>query len=155
MAFQSSRASRFRSAAKELLCGHGERPILRTSSTKDNTGRRFWGCVYYEVRCSSYFAIVGLRIWDLFICLCDFCQVQDSCDFFRWADPEPGSVQEEVEIARNRRKITKLKTRLKEVETKLWVVAALCIAGWVRFLFLLLQNQYNLKHPNGMHLGYR
>ncbi|QHO13369.1 DNA-(Apurinic or apyrimidinic site) lyase 2-like [Arachis hypogaea] len=126
MAFQSSRASRFRSAAKELLCGHGERPILRTSSTKDNTGRRFWGCVYYEV--------------------------QDSCDFFRWADPEPGSVQEEVEIARNRRKITKLKTRLKEVETKLWVVAALCIAGWVRFLFLLLQNQYNLKHPNGMHL---
>ncbi|RYQ92125.1 hypothetical protein Ahy_B09g098265 [Arachis hypogaea] len=96
MAFQNSRASRFRSAAKELLCGHGERPILRTSPTKDNPGRRFWGCVYYEV--------------------------QDGCDFFRWADLELGGVQEEVEIARNRRKITKLKTRLKEVETKLWLL---------------------------------
>ncbi|QHO01131.1 uncharacterized protein LOC107632988 [Arachis ipaensis] len=129
MAFQSSRASRFRSDAKELLCGHGERLILRTSSTKDNPGRRFWGCVYYEV--------------------------QDGCDFFRWADPEPGGVQQEVEFVRNRRKITKLKARLKELETKLWVVAALCFAGWVGFLFLFLQNRYNLKHPNGMHLGYR
>ncbi|XP_057719459.1 uncharacterized protein LOC130933869 [Arachis stenosperma] len=129
MASQSSRASRFRSDAKELLCGHGERPILLTSSTKDNPGRRFWGCVYYKV--------------------------QDGCDFFRWADPEPGGVHQEVEFARNRRKITKLKARLKELETKLWVVAALCIAGWVGFLFLFLQNHYNLKHPNGMHLGYR
>ncbi|RYQ83642.1 uncharacterized protein LOC107620346 [Arachis ipaensis] len=129
MASQSSRASRFCSDAKELLCGHGERPILRTSSTKDNPGRRFWGCVYYEV--------------------------QDGCDFFIWADPEPGGVQQEVEFARNRRKITKLKARLKELETKLWVVAALCFAGWVGFLFLFLQNHYNLKHPNGMHLGYR
>ncbi|RYR18786.1 hypothetical protein Ahy_B03g063398 [Arachis hypogaea] len=129
MASQSSRASRFHSPAKELLCGHGERPILRTSSTKDNTGRRFWGCVYYEV--------------------------QDGCDFFKWADSEPGGAQQEVEIARNRRKIMKLKTRLKEVETKFWVVAALCITGWVGFLFLLLQNQYTLKHQNGMHLGYR
>ncbi|QHO06773.1 uncharacterized protein DS421_14g457700 [Arachis hypogaea] len=126
IASQSSRASRFRSAAKELLCGYGERPILQTSLTKDNPGQRFWGCVYYEV--------------------------QDGCDFFRWADPKPGGVQQEVKIARNRRKITKLKTRLKEVETKLWVAAALCIAGWLGFLFLLLQNQYNLKHPNGMHL---
>ncbi|XP_052117829.1 uncharacterized protein LOC107490905 [Arachis duranensis] len=100
MASQSSGASRFHSPAKELLCGHGERPILRTSSTKDNPGRRFWGCV------------------------------QDGCDFFRWVDPEPGGAQQEVEIARTRRKITKLKTRLREVETKLWVVAALCIAGW-------------------------
>ncbi|QHO56145.1 DNA-(apurinic or apyrimidinic site) lyase [Arachis hypogaea] len=45
-----------------MVCGHGERPILRTSMTKDNPGRRFWDCVYYEV--------------------------QDGCDFFRWADPE-------------------------------------------------------------------
>ncbi|RYR08603.1 hypothetical protein Ahy_B05g076360 [Arachis hypogaea] len=129
MASQSSRASSFRSAAKELLCGHGERPILRTSSTKENSGRRFWGCVYYEV--------------------------YDGCDFFRWADPEPGGIQQEAEIARNRRNITKLKTRLKEVEKKLWVVAALCIAGWVGSLFLMLQNQYNLKHLNGLHLCYR
>ncbi|RYR34618.1 hypothetical protein Ahy_A10g049584 [Arachis hypogaea] len=129
MASQSSRASRFCLDAKELLCGHGERPILQISSTKDNPGRRFWDCVYYEV--------------------------QDGCDFFRWANPKPGGVQQEVEFARNRRKITKLKAILKEVETKLWVVAALCIAGWVGFLFLFLQNHYNLKHPNGMHLGYR
>ncbi|RYR34554.1 hypothetical protein Ahy_A10g049502 [Arachis hypogaea] len=129
MVVQSSRASRFRLDAKELLCGHGERPILRTSSTKDNPGRKFWGCVYYEV--------------------------QDGCDFFRCVDLETGGVQQEVEFARNRRKITKLKARLKEVEMKLWFVGALCIVGWVGFLFLFLQNQYNLKQTNGMHLGYR
>ncbi|RYR37811.1 hypothetical protein Ahy_A09g042705 [Arachis hypogaea] len=48
--------------SKELLCGHGERPVLRTSTTKENLGQKFWGCIYYEV--------------------------QDGCDFFRWADPK-------------------------------------------------------------------
>ncbi|KAL4365585.1 hypothetical protein AHAS_Ahas07G0120800 [Arachis hypogaea] len=34
-----------------MVCGHRERPILRTSTTKDNPNRRFWGCVYYEIFC--------------------------------------------------------------------------------------------------------
>ncbi|QHO56195.1 uncharacterized protein DS421_3g71640 [Arachis hypogaea] len=49
MASQSSRAGRIRSPVKEMVCGHEERPILRTSTTTDNPSRRFWGCVYDEV----------------------------------------------------------------------------------------------------------
>ncbi|RYR25633.1 hypothetical protein Ahy_B02g059485 [Arachis hypogaea] len=85
-----SRSDRIRTPVKEMVCGHGERPILQTSTTKDNPGRRFWGCVYYEV--------------------------QDGCDFFRWADPEAGGALRDSEIARCRKKITTLKTRLKDVE---------------------------------------
>ncbi|QHO20865.1 uncharacterized protein DS421_11g341690 [Arachis hypogaea] len=42
--------------------------------------------------------------------------VQDACDFFRWADPEAGGVQQNSKIARSRKKITSLKTRLKDIE---------------------------------------
>ncbi|RYR71996.1 hypothetical protein Ahy_A02g006203 isoform A [Arachis hypogaea] len=129
IASQSSRAAQFCLPAKELLCGHGERSILRTSSTKDNPCQRFWGCVYYEV--------------------------QDGCDFFRWEDPKPEGAEQEIEIARTRRKITNLKSRLKDVEWKLRIVAALGIVSWIGFLFLLLQNPYKLKQPYGMHLNYR
>ncbi|RYR31498.1 hypothetical protein Ahy_B01g056297 isoform B [Arachis hypogaea] len=125
MASQSSRSSRFRSPAKELLYGHGERPTLRTSSTKDNPGRRFWDCV------------------------------QDGCNFFCWADPEPRGAQQDTKIAKTRRKITSLKARLKNVEWKLRIVAALGIVRWIRFLFLLLQNPYKLRQSYGMHLNLR
>ncbi|RYR04303.1 uncharacterized protein LOC107647199 [Arachis ipaensis] len=129
MASQSSRSCRVHSPGKELVCGHRERPILRTSTTKDNLGRRFWGCVYYEV--------------------------QDACDFFRWADPEAGGAQQDTEIARSRRKLTSLKARLKDVELKLRIVATLGIVGWIGFLFLLLENPYKLRQPYRMHLNFR
>ncbi|RYR68010.1 hypothetical protein Ahy_A03g014489 isoform B [Arachis hypogaea] len=105
-----------------MVCGHGERPILRTSMTKDNPGRRFLGCV------------------------------QDGCDFFRWADPEARGALGDFEIARCRKKITTLKTRLKDVEWKLRIVAALGVVGWIRFLYLLLHNPHSGRHTNGMHL---
>ncbi|QHO37085.1 uncharacterized protein DS421_4g108530 [Arachis hypogaea] len=126
MASQGSRSGRIRTPVKEMVCGHGERPILRTSMTKDNPGRRFWGCVYYEV--------------------------QDGCDFFRWADPEAGGALGDSEIARCRKKITTLKTRLKDVEWKLRIVAALGVVGWIGFLYLLLHNPHSGRHINGMHL---
>ncbi|RYR04873.1 hypothetical protein Ahy_B06g084674 [Arachis hypogaea] len=126
MASQSSRSGRIQSPAKEMVCGHGERPILCTSTTKDNPGRRFWGCVYYEV--------------------------QDACDYFRWADPEVGGVQHDSEIARSMKKITTLKTRLKDVEWKLRIVATLGVVGWIGFLYLLLHNPHKLRQPYGMHL---
>ncbi|MED6142753.1 hypothetical protein PIB30_000315 [Stylosanthes scabra] len=45
-----------------LLCLHGVPPVLRVSRTKENPGRRFWDCVYYEVH--------------------------EHCDFFVWPDLE-------------------------------------------------------------------
>ncbi|MED6220501.1 hypothetical protein PIB30_045415 [Stylosanthes scabra] len=53
MASESSRGSRssWRKAcgrSSTLLCSHGERPLLRVYGMKENPGRRFWGCAYYE-----------------------------------------------------------------------------------------------------------
>ncbi|MED6178085.1 hypothetical protein PIB30_104333, partial [Stylosanthes scabra] len=56
MASQSSSSSRCRRSnvqRRELLCNHGQKPILRVLKTKENPGRRFWGCMYYEVCLSS------------------------------------------------------------------------------------------------------
>ncbi|RYR69135.1 hypothetical protein Ahy_A03g015669 [Arachis hypogaea] len=124
MASQSSRAGRIRSPVKEMVCGHEERPILRTSTTTDNPSRRFWGCVYDE----------------------------DACDFFRCADPEAGGAQKDSEIARSRKKIITLKTKLKDVEWKLRIVATLGVVGWIGFLYLLLYNPHNLRQPYEMQL---
>ncbi|QHN87118.1 DNA-(apurinic or apyrimidinic site) lyase [Arachis hypogaea] len=74
MAARSSTSSRSRASSQGmlLLCSHGEKPVLRISGTKENPGRRFWGCVYFEV--------------------------QEGCNFFHWADPE--TEVEYSEIAR-------------------------------------------------------
>ncbi|QHO15562.1 uncharacterized protein DS421_10g295930 [Arachis hypogaea] len=112
MATESSVSSRSKSSlhGRLLLCSHGERPVLRTMGTKENYGRRFWGCVYYEVH--------------------------EGCNFFRWA--EPATEVENPEIARMRRKVASLKSRTKAAEWKLMVVAVLGFFGWVGFLYLLL-----------------
>ncbi|QHO09170.1 uncharacterized protein DS421_14g478990 [Arachis hypogaea] len=78
--------------------------------------------------------------------------VQDACDFFRWADPKVGGALRNSEIVRCRKKITTLKTRLKDVEWKLRIVATLGVVGWIGFLYLLLHNPHNLRQPYGMHL---
>ncbi|QHN84537.1 uncharacterized protein DS421_16g529470 [Arachis hypogaea] len=80
MAVQSSISSRSKSSShgRLLLCSYGERPMLRTSETKENPGCRFWDCVYYEVH--------------------------QGCNFFRWTDPE--TEVEHSEIARIRRKVS-------------------------------------------------
>ncbi|RYQ98797.1 hypothetical protein Ahy_B07g086602 [Arachis hypogaea] len=59
--FQGSRSStKSRGRRRTRFCG--ERPVLRTSSTAENPGRRFWGCVNY--------------------------QIGEECDYFAWAEPE-------------------------------------------------------------------
>ncbi|RYQ96042.1 hypothetical protein Ahy_B08g091509 [Arachis hypogaea] len=92
MAAESSQSCRSRSSAqkKELVCGHGERPVLRISGTRNNSGRRFWGCVYYEIR------------------------IQEVCDFFRWTDPEAKS--EDPHVARMKRKVAALKAKVRDSE---------------------------------------
>ncbi|MED6107790.1 hypothetical protein PIB30_017493 [Stylosanthes scabra] len=52
MASQSSRGSRSgRSSGSAqkgwLVCWCGLPPMLKVSGTKENSGRRFWGCPYY------------------------------------------------------------------------------------------------------------
>ncbi|RYR01437.1 uncharacterized protein LOC107646298 [Arachis ipaensis] len=103
MAVQSSISSRSKSSShgRLLLCSYGERPMLRTSETKENPGCRFWDCVYYEVH--------------------------QGCNFFRWTDPE--TEVEHSEIARIRRKVFSLKSRTKAAEWKLMVVAVLEFFG--------------------------
>ncbi|QHO08247.1 uncharacterized protein DS421_14g470890 [Arachis hypogaea] len=64
---------------------------------------------------------------------------------FFLADPEPGGAQQDTEIARIRKKITSLKSRLKDIEWKFRIVVVLGIVGWIGFLFLLLQNSYKLR----------
>ncbi|RYR18006.1 hypothetical protein Ahy_B03g062646 [Arachis hypogaea] len=105
MASGSSRSFRSRESAQKrrILCGYGERPVLRVSGTKENSGRRFWGCVYYEVN--------------------------DECQFFRWADPEVGS--EDLHVARLKRKVVALKADVKAFEWKLKVACVFGMVGWV------------------------
>ncbi|XP_016164850.1 uncharacterized protein LOC107607401 [Arachis ipaensis] len=122
MASESSRSSRRRGSAqkKGVLCGHRERPVLRVSGTKENTGRRFWGCVYYEVNYEY--------------------------EFFRWADPEGGS--EDSHVARLKRKVADLKAGVKASEWKLKVAAVLGMVGWVACVCLWLQVL--LSHNQGV-----
>ncbi|XP_015959431.1 uncharacterized protein LOC107483319 [Arachis duranensis] len=101
MAAQSSCSSRSRSSSHSrlLLCSHGEKSVLRISGTKENLGRRFWGCVYFEV--------------------------QQGYNFFHWADPE--TEVEHSEIARIRKKVSMLKSRMKAVEWKLKVYSVVVV----------------------------
>ncbi|RYR72084.1 hypothetical protein Ahy_A02g006282 isoform A [Arachis hypogaea] len=103
MAAQSSTSSRSRASShgRLLLCSYGEKPVLRISGTKENPGCRFWGCVYFEV--------------------------QQGCNFFRWADPE--TEVEHSEVARIRKKLSMMKSRTKAAEWKLKVYSAVVIVG--------------------------
>ncbi|QHN81915.1 uncharacterized protein DS421_20g691090 [Arachis hypogaea] len=69
-----------------------------------------------------------------------------------WADLEAGGALRDSEIARCKKKITTLKTRLKDVEWKLRIVAALGVVGWIGFLYLLLHNTHSWRQQCGMHL---
>ncbi|RYR04901.1 hypothetical protein Ahy_B06g084713 [Arachis hypogaea] len=116
MAAQSSTSSRSRSLShgRLLLCSHSEKPVLRMSGTKENPG---------DGMESDHGGYV---------------QVQQGCNFFRWADPE--TEVEHIEIARIRKKVSMLKSRTKAAEWKLKVAVVLGCLGWVGFVCLLLQN---------------
>ncbi|RYR26102.1 hypothetical protein Ahy_B02g060260 [Arachis hypogaea] len=99
MVAESSRScqSRLSAQKRELVCGHGERPVLRILGTRNNPERRFWWCVYYEI--------------------------QDECDFFRWTNPEAES--EDPHAARMKRKVAALKEKVRDIEWKFKVAAVL------------------------------
>ncbi|MED6123598.1 hypothetical protein PIB30_050569 [Stylosanthes scabra] len=68
---------------RPLLCSHGLRPVLHVSLKKDNPGRRFWGCVYYDVH--------------------------EECSFFSWADPDSETLAVELDKMEKRVDLFKLK----------------------------------------------
>ncbi|MED6212936.1 hypothetical protein PIB30_088263 [Stylosanthes scabra] len=118
MASQSSRSFRAsRSSASGhrrpiLLCHHGEPAVFKVFGTKENPGRRFWGCVR--------------------------CKVHEECGFFCWADQE--QAMEDPEKVKLRKKVVTLKSKLKVVEGKLKIVVFIGLVGWLGVIWLWLQN---------------
>ncbi|MED6195562.1 hypothetical protein PIB30_038986 [Stylosanthes scabra] len=112
MSSQSSRSrwSQRRSQLQErtsLLCHHGKEPVLRVSRTNENPGRRFWGCVYYDVK--------------------------EQYEFFQWTD----SAKDDngyVEAARLKKKVACLKVKLKAAKWRLNVAICVGFVGWVGLL---------------------
>ncbi|MED6181722.1 hypothetical protein PIB30_021992 [Stylosanthes scabra] len=98
------------STRRPLLCFHGRKPVLRISLTKDNPGRRFWGCVYYNV--------------------------QQECSFFRWADPD--SEYFAIELGKMKKVIETLKLRAVVAERHLTLSVVLEMIGWILVIFLWL-----------------
>ncbi|XP_052119041.1 uncharacterized protein LOC127748500 [Arachis duranensis] len=119
MATESLRSSRSRSSAqkRELLCGHDKRLVLRISGTKNNPVRRFWGYVYYEIK--------------------------EECEFFRWTDPEAEA--EDPLVARMKKKVAALKAKVRDIEWKFKVAAALGTVGWVGLFLFWLQIWLNQR----------
>ncbi|MED6145627.1 hypothetical protein PIB30_027065 [Stylosanthes scabra] len=110
----SSRATRSSASGQRqmILCYHGEPPVLKVVATKENPGRRFWGCVHYDE--------------------------EKECGFFQWADQE--HVEEDPEMVRLRIKVSKLKLKVKAIEGKLKVVAFAGLLGWLGLLVMWLQK---------------
>ncbi|QHN99396.1 uncharacterized protein DS421_13g397470 [Arachis hypogaea] len=108
MAAESSRSCQSRSSApkRELVCRHGERPVLRVSGTRNNPGQRFWGCVYYE-----------------------------ECDFFRWTDPKTDSDDPHVARMKRKVAAMKAKVRDVEWKFKVAAVLGI-FGWAVLFCFL-------------------
>ncbi|MED6223654.1 hypothetical protein PIB30_076163 [Stylosanthes scabra] len=136
MASQCSRGSRssWSNAStwrRTILCSHGDAAMLRVSRTKENPGRRFWGCPHYDDG--------------------------RECDFFTWADREQETVHEDPEVAKLRRKVLFLKTELRACEWRLKTAVLVAFIGWmllVCLLFLLLlQKLRGNSHNRGVPLN--
>ncbi|MED6211743.1 hypothetical protein PIB30_076585 [Stylosanthes scabra] len=125
MASQSSRGSRSSwsnasTRRRTIVCSHGDKAVLRVFGTKENTGRRFWGCPHYDVG--------------------------GECEFFCWADQEQENVQEDPENAKLRRKVLFLKTELRAYEWRLKTVVLVALVGWMLLFCLLLQKLGGNSH---------
>ncbi|MED6193581.1 hypothetical protein PIB30_020889 [Stylosanthes scabra] len=129
---QSSRSrwSRTRSQSLErtsLLCHHGKEPVLRVSETSENPGRRFWGCVYYDVGSSPP-------------------SVKEQCQFFQWAEPAKDD-DGYIEVARLKKKVACLKVKLKAAEWRLIMAIAVGLVGWVGMLCMWVYESGKRRPP--------
>ncbi|MED6113588.1 hypothetical protein PIB30_072345 [Stylosanthes scabra] len=110
---RGSRSSRSSGSAQTgwLICSHGLPPVLRVSGTKENPGRRFWGCAYYGVH--------------------------EHCDFFCWVDKV--QIEDDAAKAKLRKKVLLLKTEVRACRWRLKVVAVVGLVGWLWPFWLWLQ----------------
>ncbi|RYR72955.1 hypothetical protein Ahy_A02g007185 [Arachis hypogaea] len=126
--FQGSRSST-KSRGRKKTCFCGERPVLRTSSTAENLGRRLWGCVNYHM--SLLFSIFCFKI-ALGV------DIGEECDYFAWA--EPGG--QDPQIQRLKNKASELKQELQKAKRKFALALAVGILGWT-MAGLLLYDRLN------------
>ncbi|MED6179997.1 hypothetical protein PIB30_006114 [Stylosanthes scabra] len=84
-------------------------PVLRVSRTNENPGRRFWGCVYYDMK--------------------------EQCKFFQWANPAEDD-DGYMEAARLKKKVACLKVKLKATKWRLNVAICVGLVGWVGLLYM-------------------
>ncbi|XP_016206063.1 uncharacterized protein LOC107646390 [Arachis ipaensis] len=103
---QGSRSS-IKSRGRRRTCICGERPVLQTSSTAENPGRRFWGCINY--------------------------QIGEECNYFVWAEPE----EQDPQIQRLKNKASVLKQELQKGEKKFALALTVEIFGWTTAGLLL------------------
>ncbi|MED6110066.1 hypothetical protein PIB30_039511 [Stylosanthes scabra] len=67
MASQSSVSSQSRRLdvhSRGLFCEHRDKAVLRVVKTKENPGRKFWGCVHYEKGVGAVFLLGRMQSWD-------------------------------------------------------------------------------------------
>ncbi|RYR34138.1 hypothetical protein Ahy_A10g048866 [Arachis hypogaea] len=109
MAFQGSISSQKNSRRRRTLtCNCGEPPILRWLKTLENSGWRFWGCVYFDV--------------------------SEGVHFFSWTDVVAET--KETEVARLKMMISTLKAKLVYTKYKLLVAVIFCVLNW--FMVILI-----------------
>ncbi|MED6132231.1 hypothetical protein PIB30_017308 [Stylosanthes scabra] len=126
MASCSSSRSTARMRRSVLVCHHRIPAVLRVSGTKDNPGRRFWGCVHYQVR--------------------------KECDFFCWANTEidePDPKKEKL-----RKKVVAMKLRLKSNEWKMKVAVYVGLVGWLGLIYLCFVDTGKTKPHHVMPLKF-
>ncbi|QHO50649.1 uncharacterized protein DS421_1g24100 [Arachis hypogaea] len=108
----SKQATRSRNLAhrRRTACYCGERPVLATSSTAENPGRRFWGCVNFGVG--------------------------EECGYFVWAEPE----EDPSQVSRLRLKVKNLKGKVDMVEFRFMVAVGVALVGWTLALILVFEK---------------
>ncbi|MED6219649.1 hypothetical protein PIB30_037715 [Stylosanthes scabra] len=111
-------------SGRMVLCEHGVPTVKRISGMKENSGRPFWGCVYYKV--------------------------QEHCEFFCWADEE--QMEEDPEKSRLRRKVISLKSKVKTIEMRLMIVSVVGLVGWVWLLSIWFSKLGATINHHMMHL---
>ncbi|RYQ82975.1 hypothetical protein Ahy_B10g101583 [Arachis hypogaea] len=113
----SKQATRNRNQARRrrTTCYCGERPVLATSSTAENSGRRFWGCVNFGIG--------------------------EECGYFVWAEPE----EEPPQVSRLRMKVRNLKSKMEKVEFRFMVAVGVALVGWTVALILVCEKTSSTK----------
>ncbi|MED6137527.1 hypothetical protein PIB30_065772 [Stylosanthes scabra] len=137
MASQSSRSLRATRSSmggqrRTILCHHGEPPVLKVASKKENPRS---ACVCYGLGLGELEWVIVLLLLSDARWLAAL-QVGKECGFFQWANQE--HAEKDPEKVRLRNKVLKLKLKLKAIEGKLKIAAFVRLLGWLGLLVMWL-----------------